>query len=127
MAKFEGAETASFNDTEGAVGFIEKLLNLTEGTVALLLNASTNDVVNAEGGGGASSIDPFAMCSAAVIKQKGENGGCDGAGGLSEGKKLGDGETGVIDREDIRAYEQTNNMAGTGPIIREKCPPVRRT
>ena len=100
MAKFEGAETAIFNHLEGGLGFVEKLLNSTEGTVALLLNASSSDVVNAEGGGGASSIDPFTMCSTAVIKQKGEDGGGDGAGGLIDGKKLGDGETGVINRED---------------------------
>ena len=100
MGLSAGAKTAIFNDTEGALGFVDKLLNSTKGTVALLLNASSSDVVNAEGGGSASSIDPFTMCSTAVIKQKGEDGGGDGAGGLIDGKKLGDVETGVISRED---------------------------
>ena len=82
MTNFEGAEIAIFNDTERAFGFVEKLLNPTEGTVALLLNTSSNDVINAEGGGSASSVDLCTMCSVKIIKQKEEDGGRDGAGGL---------------------------------------------
>ena len=70
MANFEGAEIAIFNDIERTFGFVEKLLNSTKETVALLLNRSSNDIINAEGGGGASGIDLFTMCSAAIFKQK---------------------------------------------------------
>ena len=82
MTNFEGAKIAIFNDRKRACDFVEKLLKPTEGTVALLLKTSSSDVINAEGGGGASSVDSFTMCGAAIIKQKGEDGVRDGAGGL---------------------------------------------
>ena len=70
VANFEGAKVAVLDNTKWTFGFVEKHLNATEGTVALLLNAGSNDIIDTKGGGGASSIYPFTMCSAALIEQK---------------------------------------------------------
>ena len=73
MANFEGAKITVLNDMKRTFGFVEKHLNATKGIVALLLNVSSNDIINTKGGGRASSIHPFMMRCAAILEQKRED------------------------------------------------------